>query len=134
MIVRVGEVVAVYPEGKVQVVYNDMQSASRPLPVLSNNEYLMPKVGDRVLCLHMDEVQSKGFCLGTYYSAKNIPKTNEGYRKDVDTESYISCVNNELTINANNIKLVCSDGEIYVSQLIQRIERIEDILELPHTI
>lgn len=144
MIIRVGKVVNIYPDkGKVKVHYSDTDNTSLPLPMITmNNEYLMPKIGDTVLALHMTTGSSKGFILGTYYNENRMPKTDTGYRKDIDDTTYITCINGEcevhigtsLLIKSSDIKLECSYGTITVEEIMKRIERIEDALNIPHTI
>ena len=172
MAIRIGRVTSVYPsEGRVKVVYEDSRSSSLPLPMMAlNQEYSMPKIGDRVVTLHMDNGSSKGFVLGNYYGGGSQPKANIGYRKDYDG-AYLVCTGGhyqlqteQLTLNANSlitlksanaeltlgvesvlkaqsvsveaddITLKCSYGEITIEDLMKRIERIEDQLGLPHTI
>ena len=189
MSVRIGRVTSVNStEGRVKVAYEDSRSSSLPFPMLSmNNEYSMPKIGDRVLTVHMDNGSSKGFVFGTFYGGGSQPKANSGYRKDFDgaylvcagghyqlqaaqitfnAESSISLLakaeisiesesnpvklvsaDAELTLDAecvlkaqsvsveaDDITLKCSYGEITVEDLMKRLERVEDRLGLPHTI
>ena len=50
----------------------------------------------------------------------------------LDTETVIKATSVE--VQADNITLKCSYGEITVEELMKRLERIEDNLGLPHTI
>lgn len=50
----------------------------------------------------------------------------------IDEEIVIKASN--VTVEADNITLKCSYGEITVEELMKRLERIEDNLGLPHTI
>lgn len=158
MSVRIGRVTSVNPtEGRVKVAYEDSRSSSLPLPMLSmNNEYFMPKIGDRVLIVHMDNGSSKGFVFGTFYGGGSQPKANSGYRKDFDgaclicedghyqlqavqvtlnAESLIALLAKEgISIEADDITLKCPYGEITVEDLMKRLERVENRLGLPHTI
>ena len=158
MSVRIGRVTSVNPtEGRVKVAYEDSRSSSLPLPMLSmNNEYSMPKIGDRVLTVHMDNGSSKGFVFGTFYGGGSQPKANSGYRKDFDraclicedghyqlqavqvtlnAESLIALLAKEgISIEADDITLKCPYGEITVEDLMKRLERVENRLGLPHTI
>lgn len=157
MAIRIGRVTSVYPsEGRVKVAYEDSRSSSLPLPMMAlNQEYSMPKVGDRVVTLHMDNGSSKGFVLGNYYGGGSQPKANTGYRKDYDG-AYLVCTGGQyqlqtrqfalnadsgcvlkaqsVSVEADDITLKCSYGEITVEDLMKRLERIEDQLGLPHTI
>ncbi len=136
---RIGKVIKRYPsEGKVQVMYEDENSASLPLSMLTmNQEYAMPSVGDRVVTLHLENGSSKGFVLGTYYGGSMQPKANEGYRKDFGGGAYMVCVEGEyllkaktIMIQAEQLVLKCSDGEITADEMIRRLERIEARLGL----
>lgn len=143
MDMRIGKVTKIYPStGKVKVLYEDEKSASLPLSMLTmNNEYSMPAVGDKVVTAHMANGSSKGFVLGTYYGGGKHPEASSGYRKDFGSGAYITCVagkyilkTTDVTIEADDIALKCSYGELTVGELIKRLERIEDQLGLPHTI
>lgn len=87
MIVRVGKVTNIYPyDGKVKVLYEDTKNTSLPLSMLMvNGEYSMPKLGDKVLTIHMANGSSKGFVLGTYSGGNTQPKsTQEEFRKRLE--------------------------------------------------
>ncbi|MCM1189797.1 MAG: hypothetical protein NC541_10945 [bacterium] len=147
---RIGKVTNVYPTtGKVKVMYEDEESPSLPLSMLTmNQEYSMPAVGDRVVTIHLESGSSKGFVLGTYYGGNMLPKASAGYRKDFGKDAYIVCKDGayelsaksvvikarNIVLEADEITLKCSYGEIAVEELIRRMERIEDQLELSHTV
>ncbi len=143
MQIRIGTVTQVYADiGKAKVVYKDKDNASLQLSMLTyNNEYLMPLIGKRVLTLHLDGGTSKGFILGTFYGADTLPKATSGYRKDFGGTSYVTCESDEyklkaqkIELDASNLVLKCSYGEESFENILKRIERIEDALNLPHTI
>lgn len=133
MIIRIGTVMKVFPDsGKVQVSFEDTDSSSLPLPLLSfNREYAMPKLGDEVITLHMQNGSSKGVCLGTYYGGDNQPKATEGYRKDLDGDVFVTAKDDILTLNADKVIFSCSYGTISVEEIMRRLERIEELLSLP---
>lgn len=122
MSVRIGRVTSVNStEGRVKVAYEDSRSSSLPLPMLSmNNEYSMPKIGDRVLTVHMDNGSSKGFVFGTFYGGGSQPKANSGYRKDFDG-AYLVCAGGhyqlqaaQITFNAESSDFIaCKGRNIY---------------------
>lgn len=136
MIVRIGTVLKVFPaDGKVQVTFEDTGSSSLPLPMMAyGQEYAMPKVGDDVITLHLQNGSSKGVCLGRYYGNGNEPKASSGYRKDFDDDAYIECNNGEFKIDADKVILKCSYKTVTLEDLIKRIERLEELLSLPNTI
>ena len=143
MYMRVGKVTNIYPTtGRIKVMYEDERCASLPLSMLTmNNEYSMPAVGEKVVTVHMANGSSKGFVLGTYYGGGTQPKANAGYRKDFGGGANVMCDGGiyileaeSVIIQADDITLKCSYGEIAVEELMKRLERIEDQLGLPHTI
>lgn len=86
---RIGRVTNIYPDkAKVKVEFEDEKNTSMPIPYMTfNREYTMPKVGDRVITMHLENGSSKAFVLGTYFSGGGWdPRTDEGYRKDFDDE------------------------------------------------
>ena len=107
MAIRIGRVTSVYPsEGRVKVAYEDSRSSSLPLAMMTmNNEYSLPKVGDRVVTVHMDNGSSKGFVLGTYFGGGSQPKANSGYRKDFSDGCYVICNGGVYNLNGADIKL-----------------------------
>lgn len=143
MFVRVGKITNTYPsDGKVKVMYEDEKNTSLPLSLLTmNNEVSMPKIGDRVVTIHMGNGSSKGFVLGTYYGGSTQPKAGKGYRKDLGNGAYVTCVDGgyelhaeSVTICADSVVLECAYGKVGMEEMIKRLERIEDSLGLPHTV
>lgn len=139
MLLRIGRVTNIYPNtGKVKVMYEDQGNVSVPLPMLTmNKEYSMPVVGDKVVTLHMANGSSKGFVLGTYYGGNMHPAASSGYRKDFAKDIYVACKDGkyllhakDLVIEAENITMKCSCGEITVESLMERLDRIESALRL----
>lgn len=141
MLTRVGKVTNIYPDtGRVKVMYEDSKSASLPLAMLTmNGEYSMPKIGDRVVALHLENGSSKGFVIGTYYGGGMLPKANAGYRKDFDEMAYIVCNDGsyllkakDIVLEAGAVTLQCAYGKVTLEELLKRLERIEEHLSLPH--
>lgn len=132
---RLGRVTNVYPEeGRVKVAYEDTQSASLPLPVMTfNGEYSLPAVGSIVCVESFENGSSKGVVLGTFYSTANPPKASEGYRKDFTDGAYQSAVGGafelkteeEATIDSANITFKSGAGTITVDEIISRLEALE---------
>ena len=104
---RIGRVTNVYPStGKVKVMYEDEDSASLPLPMLTmNQEYFMPAVGDRVVTMHMENGSSKGFVLGSYSGSGMQPKATEGYRKDFGSGTYVICRGGDYQLSAGSVSI-----------------------------
>lgn len=124
MIVRTGSVCNVYPgAGKVQVRFEDADSTSLPLPMLTfNKEYSLPKLGDRVVTLHMENGSSQGFCLGTFYGSDNPPSKTTGYQKELDG-ARIKSDGGSVTINAKDVTFVTDAGTITLAEIIAAIRR-----------
>lgn len=127
---RIGKVTKLYPEeGKIQVTYEDSASASMPLPMISNGEYNMPAIGERVVVAQMDgEGSSKGFVLGTYFNTENRPSATSGYRKDLTAGVYVECIGGACKVHATSIELDADKvtlGGQTVSDILKRIENLE---------
>lgn len=84
---RLGKVAETFPDGRVKVEFEDEKNTSMPLPMLTyNREYALPKVGERVVTMHLETGGSKGFVLGSYWSGGGLKtKTDEGFRKDFES-------------------------------------------------
>lgn len=115
MITRIGKVTNIYPStGKVKVLYEDEESASLPLSMLTmNQEYSMPAVGDRVITMHMENGSSKGFVLGTYYGGGMQPKANTGYRKDFGSGAYVICLGGAYLLSAGSASIKGGKASVY---------------------
>ena len=97
----------------------------------------MPEVGDKVVTAHMTNGSSKGFVFGTYYGGGRQPAAESGYRKDLDDSAYVTCKDGmyllhakDIMVEAENITLKCSYGEITVEDLLKRLEAIEELLNI----
>lgn len=83
MLVRIGTVTDIYPEeGKVRVLYSDLEDTSTKLPTMAN-EYNMPAVGATVLVLYTEN-DSNGFVLGEFWNKVKKPSENDAavYKKE----------------------------------------------------
>lgn len=126
--IRIGTVTNVYPEnGKVKVYYEDSESSSLPLPMMSmNKEHSMPEVGDTVVTLHLANGSSKGFCLGTYFD--DDYSGGEKYIKEFDDKAYVECTEGEyllkcegITFESKEIILKCAKGNITLSEVLKKL-------------
>lgn len=132
MIVRIGTVTNVYPsEGKVRVLYQDMNETSVKLPLLAW-EYKMPEVGAAVVTLHM-EGRSSGFVLGEYWNDNNLPPTTysktrkPSYIKQLGSDSYIQCMDGQLIIYSPQIQFQSEAGTVTMEQLMSLFNRVTDL-------
>lgn len=135
MIARVGKVTSVDgATGKAKVTY-EQDNTSMPLSVVSQGgEYKMPDVGDMVLTLHLENGSSKGFIIGAYYGGTKTPKATSGYRKDYDDNASLVCSSGNITLKAKEITIETDYGSETFTNILKRIERLEDALNIPHTI
>lgn len=130
--IRIGTVTNVYPEnGKVKVYYEDTESSSLPLPMISmNKEQSMPDVGDTVITLHMTNGSSQGFCIGTYFD--DDYEGSEKYTKEFDDKAFVECdkgnyrlVCEDITLESKEINLKCEKGNITLSELLKKLDEYE---------
>lgn len=84
--IQVGKVSTADVEtGVVRVTFPDRDDAvSSDLPVLASGGWArgngMPAPGDMVLCVFLDNSQSAGFCLGSYYGKTDTAPGNSDQR------------------------------------------------------
>nr|DAN72693.1 MAG TPA: baseplate assembly protein [Caudoviricetes sp.] len=130
--IRIGTVTNVYPEnGKVKVYYEDTESSSLPLPMVSmNREQSMPDVGDTVITLHMTNGSSQGFCIGTYFD--DDYEGSEKYTKEFDDKAFVECDKGnyrlaceDITLESKEINLKCEKGNITLSELLKKLDEYE---------
>jgi len=114
---RIGKVTNVYGStGRLKVEYEDAGNSSCEIAMLSmNNEVSMPKVGDRVVTLHMSNGSSKGFVLGTYYGGGLQPKASSGYRKDFSNGAYATSKNGSYNLKATKVGISGSGASLSLS-------------------
>lgn len=126
--IRIGTVTNIYPKnGKVKVYYEDSESSSLPIPMMSmNKEQSMPEVGDTVVTLHLANGSSKGFCLGTYFD--NDYEGSEIYTKELDDKAYVECAKGKyllkgegITLEAKEVILKCAKGNITLSEILKKL-------------
>lgn len=102
--------------GMISVVYEDRDGkVTQLLPFLNfNDEYKMPKVGDRVAVMHLSNGMETGVVLGKYWNEKDKPiDEQDTYRKqfDYDGKAYMKYdeKTGELLIRAPKIKIVADE-------------------------
>ncbi|MGN7760451.1 phage baseplate assembly protein V [Paenibacillus sp. 22594] len=80
--IKIGTVSTADPAtGSVRVAFTDRDDmVSAPLPVITTGGWgrgiAVPEPGETVLCVFLDNGQSAGFCLGTYYGGGEHPPGN----------------------------------------------------------
>lgn len=116
--IRIGKISAIdYASGRVRVVYHDRDDAVTNLIPLLSSEYLMPRVGDQVVVLHLSDGSAAGIVIGRAWSEKNKPPESGAglYRKDLSNESgeaFVRYKGGVFKIHADTIVL---DGDVTVT-------------------
>lgn len=85
-LIRAGTVSSVNAErASVRVTFADVDDlVSGELPFLLHaGSYVLPVVGDNVLCLFLANGISEGFCLGAYYGDEDSLPANQASKKGV---------------------------------------------------
>ena len=111
---RIGIVSSIdYEKGMVLVTYPDRDNSTTKLfPYLCpSGDYSMPKVGDSVMVVHLSNNSASGVVLGTFWDFENKP-LNPGkavHRKQLSSEAYIECVDDEITCHDKNGTVTLKD-------------------------
>ena len=107
--------------GMISVLYEDRNGeVTQFLPFLSfNDEYKMPKIGDKVFVMHLSNGMEMAVVLGKYWNEANNPVYQEDtYRKQFDYDGKAFMKYNEKTgellIQAPRIKVVSDEKELEV--------------------
>lgn len=89
-LIRIGEVSSVdYANGTARVVFDDDDSiVSNDLQVLQKNtlqnqDFVMPDVGEDVVCLFLPSGTEEGFILGSVYAGEVTPPESSGNKRTV---------------------------------------------------
>lgn len=117
--IRIGKVSSIdYENGMIRVLYTDRDGAvTKSLPVLTfNDEYKMPKVGQRVLVVHLSNGTEAGYVMGSFWNTANSPsRSGKGvYRKEYAPkygEAYLDYDGEEkkLEMHGDNLSFTGSD-------------------------
>ena len=131
--IRIGTVSSVDKEtGMVSVLYEDMNGkVTGLLPYATfNDEYKMPKIGAKVVVLHLSNGGEMGIVLGTYWNKNNMAGKSGTYHKKISDGAYIDYKEDVLSIVAEHIRLVAADDneEFTVASLMEDIKKIKAIL------
>lgn len=121
-VIRIGTVSKIDKEnGMAEIIYHDRDDkVSDLLPCFAyHDEYKMPKVGDKVLVVHLSNGQEMGIVMGKYWNEKNKPIDKEDtYRQqfDYDGKAYVKYneKTGELLIKAPKIKIVADEKLIEI--------------------
>lgn len=127
--IRKGKISSVnYEYGMAQVTYQDKgRSVTSFLPVLHHGkEYYMPQIGENVAVIHLENGTANGFILGGYWNSRNKPfKSGEKYYYKKIFDSSIEVEGNTFKINSSSIIFQEQEKSISVSEIIERLEKLE---------
>lgn len=128
--VQIGEINSVnWPARTVKVLHQDASgSVSTDLPIMRPKP--KPEIGDPVLCVYLSNGAAYGICLGEFYQKENTPADNgqfiecmvlpDGANIQYDT------VNKRLILNAVNLEITVSSGNIVLAGGGSAIARVGD--------
>lgn len=119
---RIGTVSKVDKEnGMISVLYEDRNGkVTQQLPFLSfNDEYKMPKIGEKVYVVHLSNGTEMAVVLGKYWNKANKPvDPNDTYRKQFDYDGKAFMRYNEKTgellILAPKIRIVSDEKDLEI--------------------
>lgn len=117
-IIRIGTVSSVHPERhRVRVKFPDKDNLiSYELPVivrgsLKNKMQCLPDPGEAVLCVFLPNGEEQGFCLGSFYSAADLPASE-------DKEEYLLKIPGGVCISVNRADHTIQMVDYYGSKMI----------------
>lgn len=120
--------------GMVSVIYEDKDGeVTELLPYLTfNDEYKLPKLGEKVLVVHLSNGSEMGIVLGTYWNKHHAAGNLGEYHKDLGEGAYLTYKENTLFIAAKHIELIASaDGEsVTIVDLMKDIRNIKEALNI----
>lgn len=124
--IRIGTVSSVDTKtGMVSVIYEDRDGeVTGLLPYATfNDEYKLPKIGAKVIVLHLSNGKEMGIVLGTFWNEANIGKKGGAYHKDIGEDAYLDYDNKTLIIAAKHIHLISLDDK-------ENFITIDDLIEM----
>ena len=135
-IIRIGEIVSTNPaNATARVKIEDADGMpSNPLRItykcsLKNKEYLMPEIGEQVVCLFLPNGLEEGVILGCLYNAKDIPPIN---KQGVDHITYSDGTVIEYDTNTHKLMAnVKGDAEIISSARVDITAAVSITLTAP---
>jgi len=112
-IIRVGKVSSVDGKtGTARVAFPDKDNmVSYDLPVivhqtLKNKDYIMPDVGEQVVCVFLPSSIQQGFIIGSIYSQKDKPAVSDPDKRRIDFAdgSWVEYDRKEKVLNINAVE------------------------------
>ncbi len=131
--IRIGTVSSVDAgTGMVSIIYGDRDGeVTDLLPYATfNDEYKLPRIGAKVVVLHLSNGKEMGVVLGTYWNESNVAGASGEYHKALGDGAYFDYTGGTFTIAASHIRLVsANDGiDITLAGLLKDIRDIKGAL------
>lgn len=131
--IRIGTVSSTDSEtGMASVIYQDKGGeVTQMLPYATfNDEYKLPKIGAKVVVVHLSNGSEMGIILGTYWNKSNSAQNPGDYHKKLSDRAYFNYDNGELTIAAEHTFIESLDGaagfqKFEVEALLREIDDIK---------
>ncbi|MGJ0848255.1 phage baseplate assembly protein V [Tissierella praeacuta] len=115
-LIRIGTISSINPnEAKARVMFEDRDNlVSKEFSLLFNRtigiqDYVIPMVGEQVVCLLLPNGLEEGYILGSFYTKKNTPPANDENKRLIKFEdgTLIEYDKGQITINgAKDINIV----------------------------
>lgn len=108
-LVRIGTISSINPkQAKARVMFEDRDNVvSKELNLLfqrtiGTQDYVIPKVGEQVVCLLLPNGLEEGYILGSFYTKKNIPPANDENKRLIIFEdgTLLEYDKGQITINS----------------------------------
>lgn len=125
-LIKIGEVSSVdYATGTARVVFDDDDSiVSNDLQVLQKNtfknqDFVMPDIGEDVVCLFLPSGSEEGFILGSVYAGEVTPPESSGDKRTVvfedGTKVSYDRASHELTVKIDGTTITANQQKISVT-------------------
>lgn len=123
-LVRIGTISSINSkQAKARVMFEDRDNVvSKELNLLfqrtiGTQDYVIPKVGEQVVCLLLPNGLEEGYILGSFYTKKNIPPANDENKRLIIFEdgSLLEYDNGRITINATKDVNIISAENINIT-------------------
>ena len=126
-VIRVGRISSINPENSlVRVYYPDKDSTTSELPLFHfHREFMLPKVNDQVIVLHLSNDTSSGVVLGGFWNEIDQPPKMAEYRKNLESDSYEMLQKGDFIIHSPQITLEGEAGTVTLSEILEMKSRLE---------
>lgn len=109
-----------------RVYYPDRDSTTSELALFGfHREFMLPKVNDQVVVLHLPNDTSSGIILGNFWNETDKPLEQVNYRKDIENGTYEMFKDGNYIIHSSQIILEGERESITLTELIDMKRRLE---------